>query len=46
VTFDIDEALRYWLRVLRDNGLDARLRASFGAEELPRGLVVLVAARA
>jgi hypothetical protein len=42
VTFDIDEALH----VLRDNGLDARLRSSFGAEELPRGLVALVAARA
>src|SRR5262245_50676931 len=41
VTFDIDEALR----VLRDNGLDAYLRASFGAEELPAGLVVLAAAR-
>jgi len=42
VTFDVDEALR----VLRDNGLDARLRASFGTEELPAGLVVLAAARA
>jgi len=42
VTFDIDEALR----VLRGNGLDARLRASFGAEKLPDGLVVLAAARA
>jgi SAM-dependent methyltransferase len=41
VTFDIEEAFR----VLRDNGLDARLRASFGAEELPAGLVVLAAAR-
>jgi hypothetical protein len=41
VTFDIDEALR----VLLDNGLDARVRASFGAEELPVGLVVLAAAR-
>jgi len=41
VTFDIDEALC----VLRDNGFDARLRASFGAEELPGGLVVLAAAR-
>jgi SAM-dependent methyltransferase len=42
VTFDVDEALR----VLRDNGLDARLRASFGAEELSGGLVVLAAVRA
>jgi len=41
VTFDTDEALR----VLRDNGLDGHLRASFGAEELPGGLAVLVAAR-
>jgi SAM-dependent methyltransferase len=41
-TFDVDEVLR----VLRDNGLDARLRASFGTEELPGGLVVLAAARA
>jgi len=42
VTFDVDEALR----VLRDNGLDDRWRASFVAEKLPRGLVVLAAARA
>jgi SAM-dependent methyltransferase len=41
VTFDLNEAVR----VLRDNGLDARVRASFGAEELPDGLVVLAAAR-
>ena len=41
VTFDLDEALR----VLLDNGLDARVRASFGVEELPAGLVVLAAAR-
>jgi SAM-dependent methyltransferase len=41
VTFDIDEALH----VLRDNGLDVRLRTSFGGEELPVGLVVLAAAR-
>jgi SAM-dependent methyltransferase len=41
VSFDIDEALR----VLRDSGLDAHLRASFGAEKLPVGLVVLAAAR-
>jgi SAM-dependent methyltransferase len=41
VTFDVDEALR----VLRDNGLDARSRASFGAEELPSGLVVLTGVR-
>jgi hypothetical protein len=42
VTFDVDEALR----VLWDNGLDARFRASFGTEKLPDGLVVLAAARA
>jgi SAM-dependent methyltransferase len=41
VTFDADEALR----VLRDHGLDARSRASFGAEQLPDGLVVLVGSR-
>ena len=42
VTFDVDEALR----VLRDNGLDARLRFSFGSEKPTGGLVVLAAARA
>jgi SAM-dependent methyltransferase len=41
VTFDIEEALR----VLRHNGLVARLRASFGTEELPAGLAVLAAER-
>jgi len=41
MTFDVDEARR----ILRDNGLDASLRTSFGAESLPDGLVVLVAAR-
>jgi SAM-dependent methyltransferase len=37
MTFDPDEALR----ILRDNGVDARLRGSFGDESLPDGLVVL-----
>ena len=41
VTFEADEALR----VLRDNGLDASLRLSFGAEQLPDGLVVLTGVR-
>jgi SAM-dependent methyltransferase len=37
VTFDPDEALG----ILRNNGVDACLRASFGEEALPDGLVVL-----
>jgi hypothetical protein len=37
MTFDPDEALR----ILRDNGVDASLRRSFGDESLPDGLVVL-----
>jgi hypothetical protein len=37
ITFDADEALR----ILQDNGVDARLRRSFGDESLPDGLVVL-----
>jgi len=41
VTFDVDGARR----ILRDNGLDPSLRASFGAESPPAGLVVLVATR-
>jgi SAM-dependent methyltransferase len=41
VTFDVEEALQ----VLRENGVEARVRAAFGAEELPDGLVVLVGAR-
>ena len=41
VTFDVDEALR----ILRDNGIDARSRAAFGEERLPDGLVVLCGIR-
>lgn len=41
VTFDADDALH----VLRDNGIDAHCRASFGDERLPDGLVVLVGIR-
>jgi SAM-dependent methyltransferase len=41
VTFDVDEALR----ILRGEGVDARERASFGAEALPAGLVVLAGVR-
>jgi SAM-dependent methyltransferase len=41
VTFEADEALC----VLRDNGIDASLRRSFGGEELPDGLVVLAGVR-
>jgi len=41
VTFEADEALR----VLHDNGIDASLRLSFGAEQLPDGLVVLAGVR-
>jgi hypothetical protein len=37
MTFDPDEALR----ILRDNGVDASLRRSFGDESLPDSLVVL-----
>jgi SAM-dependent methyltransferase len=41
LTFDADEALR----ILRDNGIDASLRAAFGDERLPDGLVVLSGTR-
>jgi len=41
MTFDADEALR----ILRGEGVDARERASFGAEALPAGLVVLAGVR-
>jgi SAM-dependent methyltransferase len=41
VTFDVDDALR----VLRDNGVEAGVRAAFGDEKLPEGLVVLVGVR-
>jgi hypothetical protein len=37
MTFDPEEAVR----ILQDNGVDARLRVSFGEESLPDGLVVL-----
>lgn len=42
VSFDADDALR----VLRENGFDARCRSAFGAETLPRGLIVLAGTRA
>ena len=38
---EVDEALR----ILRGEGVDARERASFGAEALPAGLVVLAGVR-
>jgi SAM-dependent methyltransferase len=41
VTFDPAEALR----IVRDEGVDARLRAAFGEETLPEGLVVLTGTR-
>jgi len=41
VTFEADAALR----ILRDRGIDAELRAAFGAEALPEGLVVLAGVR-
>jgi SAM-dependent methyltransferase len=41
VTFDAQEALR----ILRDEGVDARLGTAFGEETLPQGLVVLTGAR-
>ena len=41
VTFDVDEALL----VLRENGVEAQARASFGTEELPDGLAVLAGVR-
>ena len=41
VTFDADDAAR----ILRDCGIDAGCRTAFGAEALPRGLVVLVGTR-
>lgn len=37
LTFEADDALR----VLRAHGIDAQLRAAFGDEQLPEGLVVL-----
>ena len=41
VTFDAQEALQ----ILRDNGVDAQQRRSFGEETLPEGLVVLAGVR-
>jgi SAM-dependent methyltransferase len=41
VTFDPQEALR----ILRDEGVDVRVRPAFGEETLPGGLVVLTGAR-
>ncbi len=41
ITFEADDALR----ILRDNGIDARCRTAFGDEELPEGLVVLAGVR-
>lgn len=41
LTFDVDDALN----VLRDNGIDARVRAAFGDEKLPEGLAVLAGIR-
>jgi SAM-dependent methyltransferase len=41
LTFAVDEALN----VLRDHGIDAQCRASFGDEKLPEGLVVLTGIR-
>jgi len=41
VTFEPDEALR----VLRQNGIDATVRTSFGSEQLGQGLVVLAGVR-
>jgi len=41
LTLDPQEALR----ILRDEGIDARLRAAFGEETLPDGLIVLIGSR-
>lgn len=41
VMFEAEEALR----VLRDNGVDAKQRTTFGEEQLPEGLVVLAGQR-
>lgn len=41
VSFEADDALR----VLRESGVEARLRAAFGEESLPEGLVVLAGIR-
>jgi len=41
VTFEADEAVR----ILRENGVAAEVRASFGSESLPAGLVVVAGTR-
>ena len=41
VTFDADEAVR----ILRENGVEVEVRASFGSESLPAGLVVVTGTR-
>ena len=41
VTFEADEAVR----ILRENGVEAEVRASFGSESLPAGLAVVVGTR-
>lgn len=41
VTFEADEAVR----ILRENGIEADVRQSFGSESLPAGLVVVAGAR-
>jgi len=41
VTFEVEDALR----ILRDNGIDARPRTAFGEETLPDGLLVLAGVR-
>ncbi|MGA8031312.1 MAG: methyltransferase domain-containing protein [Casimicrobiaceae bacterium] len=38
ITFEADEAVR----ILRDNGIEADVRPSFGSKSLPAGLVVVV----
>ncbi len=41
VTFEADEAVR----ILRENGIDAEVRSSFGKESLPAGLAVVAGTR-
>jgi SAM-dependent methyltransferase len=41
VTFEVEDALR----ILRDNGIEARQRTAFGEETLPDGLLVLAGVR-
>ena len=42
VTFEADEAVR----ILRENGVEAEVRPSFGSESLPAGLVVVAGVKA